>query len=117
MTPENFAADIVERLDALHDDKNNAQTVLTNLISSFIEARNEAEQLISAGASISLDADSVRLGTVGNRVKCIVVVDVNALSSEDQQIFASRAMLALTRMGEKVITRKPKSVIGGRAKS
>jgi len=63
------------------------------------------------GASISLRSDSVRLGTVGDRVKCIIVIDVNALTDEQQQIFASRAMIALTRMGEKVMGKKAGRII------
>ena len=59
-----------------------------------------------AGASISLRGDSVRLGTVGDRVKCIVVIDITPLTPDQQQLFASRAMVALGRMGEKIINRR-----------
>ncbi len=78
---------------------------------NFDENQNSPAPEQPEGASISLRSDSVRLGTVGDRVKCIVVIDVNALTPEQQAEFANKAMAALTRMGEKVMTKKAGRII------
>jgi hypothetical protein len=55
---------------------------------------------------IDWTSDSVRLGQVGERVKCMVIMDVTPLTEEQRQEFMNRCLVALTRMGEKVINKR-----------
>lgn len=50
--------------------------------------------------------DSVRLLSNGERIKCMVIMDVTELTDKQRTEFASRALVALTRMGQKVIGKK-----------
>jgi len=57
---------------------------------------------------IDFSTDSVRLLSNGERVKCMVIMDVTTLTEQQRMDFMNRALAALTRMGEKLITRRIK---------
>ena len=55
---------------------------------------------------IDFSHDSTRLLSNGERVKCMVIVDVTQLSEAKRQKFLNRSLLALTKMGRKVMEEK-----------
>lgn len=59
-------------------------------------------------AGIDFSSDSVRFLSNGERVKCMVIMDVTVLTEEQRTDFMNRALAALTRMGEKLMQRKSK---------
>ncbi len=57
-------------------------------------------------ATIDWTNDSVRLLTNGERIKCMIIMDVTMLSEDDRKTFMERSLAALTRMGQKVVSRR-----------
>lgn len=55
---------------------------------------------------INLTQDHVRLFGNGERVKAMVVMDITPLTEEQRTLFVNRALVALTRMAQKVMTRR-----------
>lgn len=64
----------------------------------------ESEQPQEEG--IDFSHDSTRLLSNGERVKCVVIVDVTQLSETKRRKFLNRSLLALTKMGRKVMEEK-----------
>ncbi len=56
--------------------------------------------------NMDLSTDSVRL--IGDEAHCkaMVIFDVTPLTEEQREVFANRALVALTRMGQKVVGRR-----------
>ncbi len=66
------------------------------------ETNGDSEQ------GIDMSSDSVRLLSNGERVKCLVVMDVTVLNEQQRMEFMNRSLAALTRMGEKLMQRRIK---------
>ncbi len=60
-------------------------------------------------ATIDWTNDSVRLLSNGERIKCMVIMDVTMLSEDDRKTFMERSLAALTRMGQKVVGRRDRN--------
>lgn len=58
------------------------------------------------GTELDLTQDSARLVGNGERVKCIVILDVTELTEPQRTEFVNRSMAALTKMGQKVMKQK-----------
>ena len=56
--------------------------------------------------TLDMSTDSVHLLNNGDRAKVLVIVDVTPLDAEQQKTFFSRALVALTRMGQKLVERR-----------
>jgi hypothetical protein len=57
-------------------------------------------------SDLDISTDSVRLIGNDTNVKCLIVYDLTPLTEEQRKVFAERALLALTRMADKVINRR-----------
>ena len=55
---------------------------------------------------VDFSHDSSRLIGNGERVKCMVIMDVTYLSDRQKRKFLDRSLAALTRMGKKVMEEK-----------
>lgn len=55
---------------------------------------------------IDFSSDSTRLLSNGERVKCMTIVDITQLSEAKRKKFLNRSLLALTKMGRKVMEEK-----------
>lgn len=62
----------------------------------------------NGNGEVDFSHDSVRLVTDSVRVKCIVIMDITALTESQRKKFFSRSLAALTRMGKKVMGEKDK---------
>lgn len=67
---------------------------------------DEPESDQPAPETIDFSSDSVRLLSNGERVKCMVIMDVTLLTEEQRMDFLNRSLAALTRMGEKLMKRR-----------
>lgn len=56
--------------------------------------------------SLDMTNDSVHLLGNGERAKALIVMDVTPLRQDQQSVFINRALLALTRMAEKITQRR-----------
>ncbi len=60
-------------------------------------------------AQIDWSTDSVRLLTNDERIKCMVIMDVTDLTEDQRHDFVNRALVALTRMGQKLMERRERN--------
>lgn len=83
-----------------------SKTQLTEIYNRGYEPPFKDEIKQDGGFELDLTKDSAQLVVSGEQVRCLVVVDVTPMTKEQRETFCQRALVAMYRMGDKLVQRR-----------